>query len=104
MEPWEVALWESHAGTWTSTYSVRAADGKVVDEYTAVNEISIDLSANTYAQRNTYTRKDGDRESVETRAYTAFFDGQQMIISGKVRLMLALCLHVRSYIGTCCAA
>ena len=84
MEPWEIALWEAHIGTWTSTYTVRDATGNLLDEYEAVNEINLDLAANTYAQRNTYTRNNNGERTVETRSYTAFWNGKLMVISGKV--------------------
>ena len=93
MEPWEIDLWQAHAGTWTSKYTVRDAEGNVVDAYSAVNEISIDLQANTYAQRNTYTRSEGGEDKVETRAYTAFFDGKVMLISGCVLWGTAVASH-----------
>ena len=63
---------------------------EVVDEYDAVNDIALDWSTNSYAQRNVYTRTKTDPETgaavrvTETRQYTAFWDGCVMQIQGKV--------------------
>ena len=96
MEQWEIDLWRAHTGTWTSHYTVRNASGEILDEYDAVNEINMDMEKNVYSQRNTYTRKKvsaetGEEETtVETRGYSAYWDGKLMVISGRVLLGTAI--------------
>jgi aldehyde dehydrogenase (NAD+) len=96
MDDWEIQLWKAHTGTWTSHYTVRNASGEILDEYDAVNEINMDMEKNIYSQRNTYTRKKVSPEtgkeetSVETRGYSAYWDGKLMVISGRVLLGTAI--------------
>jgi hypothetical protein len=80
MADWERELWQAHVGTWKSHYTVRDAEGNIVDEYDALNEIALDWERNLYSQRNTYTRG----EEVEVRRYSASWEGREMVIRGRI--------------------
>ncbi|MEM7049254.1 MAG: hypothetical protein AAF604_06320 [Acidobacteriota bacterium] len=80
MEPWERELWERHIGTWKSSYTIRDAEGNIVDQHEAINDIALDWEQNLYSQRNIYTRG----EETEVRRYTAHWEGSEMVIRGKV--------------------
>jgi hypothetical protein len=80
MADWERELWEAHVGTWRSHYTVRDAEGNIVDEYDALNDIALDWERNVYSQRNTYTRGEG----VEVRRYSASWEGREMVIRGRI--------------------
>jgi hypothetical protein len=77
----EKRLWQRHHGSWQSHYTIRDANGQIVDEHDAFNDIAIDLERNLYAQRNIYTRADG---SVEVRRYSAFFEGSELVVRGRI--------------------
>ena len=80
MADWERRLWQSHVGVWESDYTIRDAEGNVVDQHHALNDIQLDLERGVYAQRNTYTRGD----EVEVRRYTGRFVGRDLVIEGAI--------------------
>jgi len=80
MADWERRLWQSHVGLWESHYTIRDAEGNIVDQHHALNDIQMDIDRGIYSQRNTYTRG----EEVEVRRYTGKFVGRDLVIEGKV--------------------